>query len=537
MTSDQSDSSESKTIEALVPMVDLFAVLAIMFMIYSNEEITYAKQESAAEIQKVVEQVEGIAEEEQARKDRREFLAQKTGKSLEQLKAEQAQKAQELIEQFTNMVAVQQSQAAIEYEELVSSIEFEHEEALDKEVASLNEESRADLAKKKGELETDLANRKLELEEEKKEELVLARLQHEKDAVSKAMELTAEKQEALAKSRQENAQLLQEQKSTFERQQEDELRALKREHQEAIASVARALDDTREALADSDQQRQEVSTRQELELARQKKELARVERALKAQAASQAARLEAEKERALAAAKQERLKLEAERERALAKADEAEKLASETELYLARLAGELDPYLKADEAKQKIVERLKENFKDFDSEAVEIDEKTGKVRLHFQETYFARGSYVLSEDMKSFLRIMIPKYAKSIYENKGAAKHIESLKISGMTSPVHFGKYVDINDRSPGTERARRYNMKLSNKRALAMYNFIFDEAEMSNYRYRDRLKADMGIAALGFQNAKPVMDELVGQPADCIKYDCKHEQATVLQFHLLSED
>jgi len=107
MTSDQSDSSESKTIEALVPMVDLFAVLAIMFMIYSNEEITYAKQESAAEIQKVVEQVEGIAEEEQARKDRREFLAQKTGKSLEQLKAEQAQKAQELIEQFKNMVAVQ----------------------------------------------------------------------------------------------------------------------------------------------------------------------------------------------------------------------------------------------------------------------------------------------------------------------------------------------------------------------------------------------------------------------------------------------
>ena len=501
-------------------MVDLFAVLAIMFMIYSTDEITYAKQESAAEIQKLTEQVEEIAEEEQARKDRREHLAQKTGKSLEQLKAEQAQKAQKLIEQFKNMVAVQQSQAAIEYEKLVSNIEFEHDQELENEVASLQEESRADVAKKKVELETDLANRKLELEEEKKEELVLARLQHEKEVTSKVIEFTAEKQEALAKSRQENAQLLQEQKSTFERQREDELRALKREHEDAIASAE-----------------QEVSAQQELELARQKKELARVEQALKAEAASQAAKLEAEKERALAEAKQERRKLEAERARALAKADEAEKLASETEQYLERVVGELNPYLKAEDAKQKIVERLKENFKDFDSEAVEIDEKTGKVKLHFQETYFARGSHVLSEDMKSFLRIMIPKYAKSIYENKGAAKHIESLKISGMTSPVHFGKYVDINDRSPGTERARRYNMKLSNKRALAMYNFIFDEAEMKHYRYRDRLKADMGIAALGFQNAKPVMDELVGQPADCIKYDCKHEQATVLQFHLLSED
>ena len=124
--------------------------------------------------------------------------------------------------------------------------------------------------------------------------------------------------------------------------------------------------------------------------------------------------------------------------------------------------------------------------------------------------------------MKSFLRIMIPKYAKSIYENKDAAKHIDSLKISGMTSPVYQGKYVDINGRSPSTEKARRYNMKLSNKRALAMFNFIFDEAEMKNFKYRDRLKADMGIAALGFQNAKPVMKKLGGKLEKQ-----KHDEAT----------
>ena len=136
--------------------------------------------------------------------------------------------------------------------------------------------------------------------------------------------------------------------------------------------------------------------------------------------------------------------------------------------------------------------------------------------------------------MKSFLRVMIPKYAKSIYENKHAAKHVDSLKISGLTSPIYQGRYININDKSPQTEKARRYNMTLSNKRALAMYNFIFEE--MEDFKYRDKLKTDMGIAALGFQNAAPVKKKLVGKTADCVEYDCKHEQATVLQFHLYTE-
>ncbi|MEE8234338.1 MAG: hypothetical protein V3R41_06635, partial [Gammaproteobacteria bacterium] len=160
-----------------------------------------------------------------------------------------------------------------------------------------------------------------------------------------------------------------------------------------------------------------------------------------------------------------------------------------------------------------------------------------KVRLNFQESYFERGSDELSEDMKEFLRIMIPKYARSIYENKNAAEMVESLKISGMTSPVYMGVYIDINDTSPRSERARQYNMALSNRRAVAMYNFIFDESEMGNYQYRNKLKKDMGIAALGFQEAKPVGADLVGKDADCIEYNCKKEQATILQFQLYTEE
>ena len=100
-----------------------------------------------------------------------------------------------------------------------------------------------------------------------------------------------------------------------------------------------------------------------------------------------------------------------------------------------------------------------------------------------------------------------------------------------------MGKYIDINDTSPRSERERQYNMTLSNKRAVAMYNFIFDEIEMGNYRYRTKLKKDMGIAALGFQNAQPVRQDLVGKEADCLEYNCKKEQATILQFQLYTTE
>ena len=58
MIFDQSESKESQTIEALIPMVDLFAVLAIVFMIYSNDEVQATRLESAKKIEQIVAEVE-----------------------------------------------------------------------------------------------------------------------------------------------------------------------------------------------------------------------------------------------------------------------------------------------------------------------------------------------------------------------------------------------------------------------------------------------------------------------------------------------
>jgi len=144
----RSGSNQSQTMEALVPMVDLFAVLAIVFMIHSNEEITVTNLEK----QEIVARLEAIDEAERARRDRREFLAKKASKSLEQIKEERERKAQELLTQFTEMLAAQQSQAAMEYEGILARIEYEHEEELKKEVISLGKEKQAELETTKAEL-------------------------------------------------------------------------------------------------------------------------------------------------------------------------------------------------------------------------------------------------------------------------------------------------------------------------------------------------------------------------------------------------
>ncbi len=63
MISNRSGSHQSEFMQALVPMVDLFAVLAIVFMIHSSDEITAAQ----TEVQEARYALEAIDDAERAR--------------------------------------------------------------------------------------------------------------------------------------------------------------------------------------------------------------------------------------------------------------------------------------------------------------------------------------------------------------------------------------------------------------------------------------------------------------------------------------
>ena len=131
MISNRSGSQQSEFMQALVPMVDLFAVLAIVFMIHSNEEITAAQTENderiheiVAEVQEARNALEAIDELERARRERRELMANAASKSLEQIREEREGQAQELLAQVTEMLAAQQSSATAEYENILARIDL-----------------------------------------------------------------------------------------------------------------------------------------------------------------------------------------------------------------------------------------------------------------------------------------------------------------------------------------------------------------------------------------------------------------------------
>ena len=145
MIFDQQDMKESQTIEALVPMVDLFAVLAIVFMIYASDEITITELTTATKMQEIVETIdemkqvvesiekdsqERIAEVERESEERikeildqyendpKFVLAKEADKTLEEIKEARRKKAEELVMAFTAMLEAQQDQSADEYEEV-----------------------------------------------------------------------------------------------------------------------------------------------------------------------------------------------------------------------------------------------------------------------------------------------------------------------------------------------------------------------------------------------------------------------------------
>ncbi|NIP45151.1 MAG: hypothetical protein GWN21_00975 [Gammaproteobacteria bacterium] len=557
----KTDSNKSKTIEALIPMIDLFAVLAIVFMIYSSDEILASQEQSQETIDQIASEYKKLQEEvaaaEQARQERREILARNAVKSLEEIEAEREQKAKELVTQFTQMLAEQQSQAAVEYERLVAKFEVEHEQEVERQKAELEVE-------KQKEVETKFA----ELEEQKETEVSSAKEEFEKELTAKEAVLEATTEGILA-AEMERVKDLASQKAEFEQQQRLEVAKLETQNQAAVQAAEEAA--RQRAAAEAEQVlAKELAAQQAMLEAQKARELAAAQaaaeeskrQALAKELAAQQATLEAQKAQELSeaqaaaekaaekaakaaaeAAKREVRKAAKEQAKAEVEAEHAKELAEQLAKLEAEKEAELKPFMEAEEAKKEaqkvrkqIVDNLLKNFKDSDEGDVDIDGKTGRVRINFQESYFVRGSAELSDSMKELLRVMIPKYAKSIYENEGAAKQVESLKISGLTSPIFRGRYFDINDTSPEGEEAREYNLKLSNDRALAMYNFIFDVNEMGDYEYRAQLKADLGIEALGYRTATPVPSHLVGERAACLEYDCKKEQASILEFRLYSE-
>lgn len=112
---------------------------------------------------------------------------------------------------------------------------------------------------------------------------------------------------------------------------------------------------------------------------------------------------------------------------------------------------------------------------------VAVDENTGLITFG-EKTMFDIDSYELKNEAKEMLKIFIPSYIESIYNDY--SENISKIVIKGHTDDG--GSYL--------------YNLELSQKRAYSVANFIVGD-EIGDYKYKNRVLKD--IEAIGRSEAE----------------------------------
>ena len=127
-----------------------------------------------------------------------------------------------------------------------------------------------------------------------------------------------------------------------------------------------------------------------------------------------------------------------------------------------------------------IYDSVTDVFKDSDI-PIEVDQTTGKI-VFGENSLFDVDSDELKPEAKEILKVFIPKYVETIYENY--EQHISRIVITGHTDDV--GDYL--------------YNLDLSQRRALSVAKYIVGE-EIGDYKYKEDVK--QSIEAIGRSEAE----------------------------------
>ena len=154
----------------------------------------------------------------------------------------------------------------------------------------------------------------------------------------------------------------------------------------------------------------------------------------------------------------------------------------------------------------------------------------GKLVLKLDAKSFAYNSSTLESPLIKPLKDVFPKYATVICGDPERCRSISEIRISGYASPTYHKRYIDPKDSSLGSRSAHDYNIRLSFRRAQAVFNFIKYEID-SPYK-KEILQKMTHISAHGYLKAE-VSKDLFGKSADCAEnYDCANEQYVVIAFN-----
>jgi outer membrane protein OmpA-like peptidoglycan-associated protein len=201
---------------------------------------------------------------------------------------------------------------------------------------------------------------------------------------------------------------------------------------------------------------------------------------------------------------------------------------------IAGLKGNLAEATARADARAKLSREIAQALKDAGVQA-DVNPNTGDVTIAFNGDYFDNGSSELKKTMANVLQKFIPKYSESLFKDPKIASKITSVDIVGFASPTYKNKYIDPQSLDPEDQRAAKYNLDLSYKRARSIFDYMFDTKKI-NYKNQRQLLPLVKVTGRSFftegrapAGAQPGMS----QKEFCHKFDCKQSQKVIIKFNM----
>lgn len=167
--------------------------------------------------------------------------------------------------------------------------------------------------------------------------------------------------------------------------------------------------------------------------------------------------------------------------------------------------------------------------------SADVNPNTGDVTISFNGDYFDNGSSDLKPTMANVLQKFIPKYSESLFKDANIASKITSVDIVGFASPTYKNKYIDPQSLDPIDQKAAKFNLDLSYKRARSIFDYMFDTNKI-NYKNQKQLLPLVKVTGRSFftegrapAGAIPGMS----QKEFCEKFDCKQSQKVIIKFNM----
>lgn len=214
--------------------------------------------------------------------------------------------------------------------------------------------------------------------------------------------------------------------------------------------------------------------------------------------------------------------------------DDLEKSRNVATREIASLKGDLAEAEAKANARAKLAKEIANSLKKAGVTA-DVNTKTGDVTVSFGEDYFDNDSAQLKGTMAEVLRKFIPLYSENLFKDKNIADKITSVEILGYASPTYKSKYVDPHSLDPEDQKAAKYNLDLSYKRARSIFDYIFDKNKIE-YVNQKKLLPLVKVAGKSFFSEEKIPDGIapgMNQREFCRKVDCKKSQKVIIKFNM----